>query len=148
MTEKKRLPVLKESEVPIACNPLVFTREQRAAHAELGIHLLSTLPLQKQELEDGYLFVYEGNEELFITLARWCADEHRCCSWATFTLEMSPFSINSKGQLQLKMTSNNPEGKAFFTSAFAYIESLKGAAPDLFVEATGVITPPALSHSE
>lgn len=96
--------------IPIACEPRVFTQEERAAHVAHAKELLITRALRRQELDDGFEFHYEGDEKLFSSLAQWASLEHRCCPWARFAVEMEPFAADSAGTLRLHMT-GGPEGK-------------------------------------
>ena len=63
--------------------------EQRSQHLDLSTDALVRWPRSRSELPDGYLFQYEGDEERFVTLARWAAAEHRCCPWAAYSVQMS-----------------------------------------------------------
>src|SRR5262245_50801119 len=92
------------SSPPIACNPGVFSKEERQEHATRSKELLVRRPARREEQADGYVFHYEGNEELFLAMARFAAFEHRCCPWLRFSVEMEPFSGDAPGALCLRMT--------------------------------------------
>lgn len=114
------------TEIPIACDTQVFVSQEDAARQlALNFDVLLRWPKSRQELPDGYLYQYEGNEELFVTLARYAANEHRCCPFATYSVEMGPFSGGKPGSIQLRITAG-AEGKAFLTDALAYAEELFG----------------------
>jgi hypothetical protein len=116
------------SQIPIACIPAVFTREERAAHLELSFDAIVRWPLRRQELPDGHLFEYEGNEERFLALARWAAGEHRCCPWASYSVEMAPFAGPKPGTLRVRVRATD-EGTAFLRTCYEYVEKLQGARP-------------------
>jgi hypothetical protein len=117
----------------------VFTREQRAGHLDLSTDVLVRWPRRRSELPDGFLFQYQGDEERFVALARWAAAEHRCCPWASYSVEMSPFS-GGPGALQVRVTAT-PEGKDFLTAAYRYLEELDGATPpESIMDPEGKIT--------
>jgi hypothetical protein len=113
------------TDIPVACNLEVFSKAELEDHISLSLDLIFRLPKTTQELADGFLFEYVGSEELFLKLARFVHDEHRCCSWAGFAIEMAPFAVGTVGTMRLRYTSG-PEGKALLA------ESLKvlGAAAD------------------
>jgi hypothetical protein len=114
-------------EIPVACDPGVFSEEQRSQHLDLSTDVLVRWPRSRLELSDGYLFQYEGDEERFVTLARWAAAEHRCCPWAAYSVQMSAFS-QGMGALEVRVTTT-PEGKEFLAVAYRYLEELDGASP-------------------
>jgi len=112
--------------IPIACNPKVFTKDELDAHVALGMDLLFRRPQAMHEMEDGYVFDYVGSEALILELARFVHDEHRCCAWASFRIEMEPFALGTEGRLRLHYV-GGPEGKAMLTEA---IKKLGGVASD------------------
>jgi hypothetical protein len=109
-TRTRRPCGLCEQEIPIACDPGVFSREEREQHVRDSRKLLTELPRDRRELPDGYVFHYDGGEELFVSLARWAAEEHRCCPWARFSLEMEPFTQEIPGKIRLSMTGGSGAG--------------------------------------
>jgi len=114
-------------EVPVVCSPQVLSKAERAAHFDLCVDALVRRPLERLELPDGYLFQYEGDEQVFLLLARWAATEHRCCPWASYSVEMSPFG-GTAGRIRLRVTATD-EGKQFLTVAYRYLEELRGEIP-------------------
>ena len=122
-----QVPARPTLEIPIACDPRVFSREQRSQHLDLSTDALVRWPRSRSELPDGFLFQYEGDEERFITLARWAAAEHRCCPWAAYSVQMSAFAGGS-GAIEVRVTAT-PEGKEFLTAAYRYLEELDGTSP-------------------
>lgn len=124
-------------EIPLACDPLVFSKEQRVEHHALARNVFLNWPTKKQELPDGYLLHYEGDEALFLNLAQWASSEHSCCAWATFSLEMEPFAHGTAGAIRLRMT-GGAEGKAMIAEGIAILKN--NPHPDVFLNPTGKIT--------
>jgi hypothetical protein len=132
---KARRPVKQGAavnDIPVACDPLVFTKEERLAHLALAKDLLVRWPQRKEELEDGFLFHYEGDEDRFLALARWAADEHRCCPWGTYAVEAGPSVEGRPGALKLRWGGSR-EGKAFLADALKYLEDLGSGAPPVSI---------------
>lgn len=132
------------NEIPIACDPFVFSSDERKAHHDLARDVIVRWPTQREELADGYQFHYDGNEELFLTLARWASSEHRCCSWASFAIEMDPFTKDAPGAIRLQMRGPG-EAKKLLADAFTLLEGDPRA--ELFLNPTGKITAEAFSKA-
>lgn len=115
--------------LPIACDPSVFPKEKRLAHLEQSKAVLLRLPLRKTETDTGFVFEYEGNEDRFLQLAQWLADEHRCCPWGSYAIEAGPSESGKPGIIRVRW-GGSPEGKAFLSEALAHLESLGDAAPE------------------
>jgi len=128
MKQPEQTPSAAALSVPVACDPRVFTRPERAEHLALCADVVVHWPKRRIELDDGYLFDFEGDEARFLALARWAAAEHRCCPWASYTVEMGPFAAGGRGEIRLKVRST-PEGKEFLAAAYQYLTELGGAAP-------------------
>ncbi|HEU5072962.1 MAG TPA: hypothetical protein VFU02_02300 [Polyangiaceae bacterium] len=105
--------------VPIACDLGVFSQQELKAHVSLALDVLFQRPKRMQELPEGFLFEYEGNEALFMELARFAYNEHRCCPWESFALEMEPFLPGSQGTLRLRFIAG-PEGKPLLAEALQH----------------------------
>jgi hypothetical protein len=118
-----QVPARQALEIPVACDPRVFSRKQRSQHVDLSTDALIRWPRRRSELPDGYLFQYEGDEERFVTLARWVAAEHRCCPWAAYSVQMSAFA-GGAGAIEMRVTAT-PEGKEFLAAAYRYLEEVK-----------------------
>ncbi|HVZ33586.1 MAG TPA: hypothetical protein VG963_14240 [Polyangiaceae bacterium] len=129
------------NQLALACDPLVFSKEERADHHALAKNVFLRWPTKKQELPDGYLLHYEGDEMLFANLAKWASSEHRCCSWASFSLEMDPFAHGTTGAIRLRMTGGT-EGKTMIAEGMALLEH----DPSPFLNPTGKITKDSLSQ--
>jgi hypothetical protein len=107
---------------------MVFAKPQRAAHLALSLDAIVRWPRSRQELPDGFLFEYDGNEERFLELARWVSAEHRCCPWACYSVEMGPFSGDTPGTIRVRVRGTD-EGKAFLKICYEYAETLGGVQP-------------------
>lgn len=113
--------------IPIACNLSVFSPEELEAHVSLALELLFQRPKHTQELPDGFLLEYEGSNALFMDLARFVYNEHRCCPWESFAIEMEPFLPDSQGTLRLRYTAG-VEGKPILAEALEqFRDRLAGA---------------------
>jgi hypothetical protein len=109
-------------DIPVVCDPTLFSKEERVAHVEQTKDLLLRRPRRMQALEDGIEFHYEGDERLLAELANWAAFEHRCCSWARFSLEIEPFTPGASGALRLRMT-GGPEGRTLLLESLKQLEN-------------------------
>jgi hypothetical protein len=116
------------SDIPIVCIPGVFTKDERVAQMDLSVAAISRWPLRRQELADGYVFEYEGSEERFLALARWAAGEHRCCPWASYSVEMAPFMDQKPGTIRVRVRAAD-EGVKFLRTCYRYIETLRDSSP-------------------
>ena len=114
------------ADIPIACNPQVFSKGELEEHVSLAIDVIFRLPKNTRELPDGFLFEYRGNEELFLKLARFVYNEHRCCPWESFALEMEAFAMGSEGDIRLRYIGGS-EGKVVLAEM---MERLAVAAKD------------------
>lgn len=133
------------SNIPIACDPLVFSKEERAEHHQLAVNVIGRWPIQRVELADGFEFHYQGKEERFFEIARWVASEHRCCAWASFALEMDPFTSDDPGVIRLRMR-GGVEGKAMLKDAFTLLEGDSRA--EMFLNPTGKLTTEAFANAK
>src|SRR5262245_23441379 len=113
------------SEIPIACVPTALSIEERAVHVALSIDTIARWPARREELPDGYLFEYQGDEQRFLALARWVAGEHRCCPWASYSVAMEPFVAPATGTIRLRVTTS-AEGAAFLKTCYQHAETLAG----------------------
>jgi hypothetical protein len=93
-----------DHDIPLACDLTVFTPDERDAHVALARRALLHWPDGREEAPDGYLFHYQGDPPRFLALARFAADEHRCCPWIHFTLELAPAPAGRPAGIRLRMT--------------------------------------------
>ena len=114
------------TEIPIACTPTVFSKAELAEHVSRGMDVLFRRPTRTAEHPEGFVFEYLGNEKLFLELARFAYNEHRCCPWVSFAIEMGPFVAETEGVLRLRYIGGE-RGKALLSEAF---ERLRVAAFD------------------
>lgn len=115
--------VAKTTDIPIACNPRVFSKAELDEAISLALEVIFRLPKSKQELPDGFLFEYQGNEEVFLKVARFVYNEHRCCPWESFAIEMEPFAAGSEGMIRLRYLGGSEEGKALQAEAMKHLEA-------------------------
>lgn len=128
VTRREPEPLKVVTDIPIACIPGVFTKEARVAQMAMSVDAISRWPLRRRALPDGYLFEYEGDEDRFLELARWVSGEHRCCPWASYSIEMVPFAEHEPGALRVRVRATG-EGVAFLRTCYAYVERMVGGAP-------------------
>ena len=87
-----------EKQLPIACE--LSEGGQRARQQEISRKLFSGCQDVK-ELEDGYEFVFPGNEEWAEELARFVTVERECCRFLDFELlfqaNLGPVSLKTTG---------------------------------------------------
>jgi len=103
---------MRDGTVAIACDPEAIPREERGSHAALARRLFEGqlgAPVPSGAAGEGYQFEVEA--ALFDDLARWIANERRCCPFLRFTLDVSP----AGGLIGLTMT--GPEGTRAFIEA-------------------------------
>jgi hypothetical protein len=124
-------------EIPLACDPFVFSKDQRTEHHALAKNVFLHWPTKREELPDGYLLHYQGDEALFLDLAKWASSEHSCCAWASFSIEMEPFAHGTSGGIRLRMT-GGAEGKAMIAEGLAVLQN--DPHPEVFLNPTGKIT--------
>lgn len=71
----------------VACT---LTEEQEADRSEEVQELLISHYLGYQDSEDGFEIRFEGTDESLRALAQFTADELQCCSFAQYTITVSP----------------------------------------------------------
>jgi len=86
----------------LACVPSAIPAMQRLRHFALGRELLSVRAVERVELPNGYAIRFEA--DAFDAVARFVANERKCCPFLTFELTLDPGS----GPLWLRMT--GPDG--------------------------------------
>jgi hypothetical protein len=73
---------------PLACVPGAIPAAERAAHFALLTRLLTHDARERRTLPDGYAYRFDA--AAFDDVARWIANERRCCPFLSFTLALSP----------------------------------------------------------
>jgi hypothetical protein len=86
----------------LACVPSAIPAAERQGHFSLGRELLVTKAKERQALSNGYAIRFDAEE--WDAVARFVANERKCCPFLTFELTLSAES----GPLWLRMT--GPEG--------------------------------------
>jgi hypothetical protein len=100
----RAIPSNRALALAVVCEPRGFaSSEAFASHLAEGQRLLASA-LERVELPDGWAVRLSNDDETFLALARWSADERRCCPFFTFVLEREP----TGGALWLRLT--GPEG--------------------------------------
>jgi len=75
------------SDIPIVCDLLALTTEQRQRHAALSQQLADVVQ-EIRELADGYTFRYTPHDATWMTVAEYVDLERRCCPFFVFTLTL------------------------------------------------------------
>jgi hypothetical protein len=86
----------------LACVPAAIAPQERAAHFALIRQLFGELVHERAELPNGY--AYRFHPDALEMVARFVANERRCCPFLDFELAVAPDS----GPLWLRMT--GPDG--------------------------------------
>ena len=100
---------------PLACVPGAIAPEHRAAHFALAARLFGGATLRERrpaESGDGYAFRFDAGE--LEAVARFVANERRCCPFLRFTIELVPDEGESDA-LWLRLT--GPAGTREFLDA-------------------------------
>jgi hypothetical protein len=95
--------------VPLACELAAIPAEERPDHLALMDKLFGGTVEEVQPLPDGYRFRFPP--EALDSLARFVANERRCCPFLAFAIEVSP----ANGPVFLQLT--GPEGTGEFLEA-------------------------------
>ena len=74
--------------VTLACVPGAIPAAERPVHFALISRLFGEEAREKRDLPDGYAFRFEA--DAFDEVARFVANERKCCPFLTFALELSP----------------------------------------------------------
>ena len=85
--------------LPIACDLTAIPAEQREQHQVAAEQIFGAVG-EIRELADGYAFRLPGESQMLLTAAEFIANEHLCCPFFGFTLELEP----ARGSLWLKLT--------------------------------------------
>lgn len=86
----------------LACIPAAIPATERVSHFALGRQLFTELAEERLELPDGYALRFR--QEAFEAIARFVANERKCCPFLDFELEVA----RESGPLWLRMT--GPDG--------------------------------------
>ena len=94
---------------PLACIPGAIPAGERRAHFALLSRLFGAELRERREVPGGCAYRFDA--DAFDDVARWAANERRCCPFLTFTLELAP----DEGPLWVRLT--GPEGTRAFLEA-------------------------------
>jgi hypothetical protein len=94
------------SDLPLACVPDAIPTAERPLHFALLARLFEEAARERRELAGGYAFRFDA--DALDDVARFVANERRCCPFLAFTLELAP----SGGPLWLRLT--GPAGTRAF----------------------------------
>lgn len=87
--------------IPIACNPSVFTTEQRTAYASIWGEL-EARKLGAEELEFGIRYRFPGDSDTLRLVHEWVIMERRCCAFLKFKViagnESEPVFLEITGE--------------------------------------------------
>ena len=93
----------------LACVPDAIPAAERPAHVERLARLFTTAVRERRTLPDGYAYRFDA--DAFDELARWVANERRCCPFLRFTVELAP----GDGPVWVRLT--GPTGTRAFLDA-------------------------------
>jgi len=94
---------------PLACVPGAIPASERDAHFALLRQIFGEQVRERRRLADGYAFRFDA--DTFDEIARFAANERRCCPFLAFTLELAP----NEGPIWLRLT--GPAGTHAFLDA-------------------------------
>ena len=95
--------------IPLACVPGAIPADERASHFELIRHLFREAVRERRDEPEGYAFRFAP--AAFGDVARFVANERKCCPFLRFTIEVAP----GDGAVWLRLT--GPEGTRAFLDA-------------------------------
>ena len=95
--------------LPLACVPGAIAAAERAAHFALLQRLFAGAARERVGVPDGYAYRFDA--DAFEDVARFVANEQKCCPFVAFAMELSP----DGGPLWLRLT--GPAGTREFLDA-------------------------------
>ena len=98
--------------LPIACDLTAIVADERGAHMARATQLVMHAYAERQELPNGYAWRFSA--EQYDEVARYVANERRCCPFFTFTVEVAP----AGGPVWLRVTGDETI-KAYLQSELA-----------------------------
>lgn len=104
-----------DSNPPIACT---LTEDREAERSERVRSVLAADYERTIERDDGYTLLFDGVDETLSAVATFVAHEHQCCSFAEYSISVSP----PYGETRLTIT--GPDGtKAVFADLLELLEA-------------------------
>lgn len=67
-----------------------LSSEQEVERAEQLSRTLGTVYLRSEDQDQGLTLVFEGTDDTLTAVATFVADELKCCSFADFSIEVTP----------------------------------------------------------
>lgn len=99
---------------PIACT---LTADQEAERPERVRSVLAADYERTIERDDGYTLLFDGADETLSAVATFVANEHQCCSFAEYSIDVSP------PYEETRLTITGPDGtKAVFADLLEVLE--------------------------
>ena len=83
---------------PLACTPAAIADDVRGAHFALGARLFGERVRERRALPQGAELRFDAED--LDAVARWMANERRCCAFLRFELELLP----DDGPIWLRLT--------------------------------------------
>ena len=90
------------SRTPLACVADAIPASERARHLALLTRLFTTAVAERRDVPGGYLYRFDA--AALDDVARWIANERRCCPFLAFALEVGP------DDAPLRLCITGPEG--------------------------------------
>lgn len=104
-----------ESTPSVACT---ISDEQRAERAERVRSVLADGYVDVTERENGYTLRFDGSDETLAALATFVANERQCCSFAEYSVGVSP------PYEETRLTITGPDGtKSLFEGLFDHLNA-------------------------
>lgn len=100
----------------ICCSFGVFSKDDFDLHRKETVELLKKSAINRSELVDGFSFIFNGDETLFVRVAKWVSREHLCCPWAKFQMSLIT------GTIVLTVTGGGENGKQVLLEGFKILE--------------------------
>jgi hypothetical protein len=100
-------------QVPLACVPAAIPADERTAHFALAQRLFTGSVQERGDLLDGLAFRFAADD--FEQVARFVANERRCCPFLRFEIAVEPDGGPDGGPVWLRMT--GPAGTRDFLRA-------------------------------
>lgn len=131
---------------PVVCNLSVFTPKERVAQLERGRSVLLRA-LRRTDRDNETIFHYEGGEQLFVDIAIWAAEEHRCCAWLDFHLTLGSAIGNGTNTIELQLAGGGAEGQQMVREGVAYLATVRDTETEMALLAAHDTLTPESAHT-